>query len=57
MTDDNVSRETISEEIKYTILKELNNVYNCCFNGEEHNQCEGLELAIITITNMKWGAK
>ena len=48
------TRETLSNEIKYSILKELNNVYNTCFNGEEKELCDGLELAIITVTNLKF---
>lgn len=48
------TKETLSNEIKYSILKELNNVYNTCFNGEEKELCDGLELAIITVTNLKF---
>lgn len=47
--------ETLANEIKYSILKELNAVYNTCFNAEDYNLCEGMELAIITITNLKFG--
>jgi len=51
------TKAMLSEEIKYSILKELNHVYNACYNGNEEHLCEGLELAIITITNLKFGGK
>ena len=48
------TKETLANEIKYSILKELNNVYNTCFNGNDKELCEGMELAIITVTNLKF---
>lgn len=51
------TREKLSEEIKYSILKELNHLYNACLNGDEKNLCNGIELSIITVTNLKFGGK
>lgn len=51
------TRETFAEEIKYSILKELNNVYNTCLNGNDEHLCEGMELAVITVINLKFGGK